>query len=87
MVVCDGMRILAVEVVVARLDLVEDGLPEVREVGGLLLGPGVLGLEVRRDLGLALGPQPVVVVGPGPPVVRGGDGAPGCSRRGPDVST
>ena len=49
----------------AGLDLLEDRLAQVGEVGGALLGVGVLGLEVRRDLGGVLVAQPLVVVDAG----------------------
>lgn len=49
----------------ACLDLIEDRLPQVGQVRGALLGPGVLGLEVGDHLGVVLVAQPLVVVGPG----------------------
>ena len=66
----------------ARLDLVEDRLAQLGEVGGLRLGVVVLGLEVGRHLGRALVAQPFVVVDAGPAVVLGGDGAALCRRQG-----
>ncbi len=59
----------------ARLDLLEDRLPQVGEVRGALLGVGVLGLEVLLDLGGVLVTQPLVVVGAGQAVDLGGGGA------------
>ena len=59
----------------AGLDLLEDGLPQVGEVADPLLGVGVLGLEVGRDVGVLLGPQPVVLVDAGAAVVGGRDRA------------
>ena len=58
----------------ARLGSPRTAAPQVREVGRPGRGPGVLGLEVRRDLGVVLGAQPVVVVGPRAAVVLGGHG-------------
>ena len=48
---------------------------------GPRLGVLVLGLEVGRHLGRALGAQPLVVVDAGPAVVLGGDGAAFGDRR------
>ena len=59
----------------ARLDLVEDHLPQVGQVGGPVVGPGVLGLEVAAHLGVVLRAQPLVVVGPLAAVVGRGDRA------------
>ena len=46
----------------AGLDLVEDLLPQRRQMGGLLVGVGVLGLQVGDDLGIRLVAQPLVGV-------------------------
>ena len=46
----------------AGLDLVEDLLPQRRQVVGDLLGVGVLGLQVVDDLGVGLVAQPLVGV-------------------------
>ena len=58
----------------AGLDLVEDLLAQLGQVRGALLGVGVLRLEVRRDLGRVLVPQPLVVVDAGLAVDLGGHG-------------
>ncbi len=57
----------------AGLDLLEDRLPQVREVGGARLRVVVLGLQVRRHLRLALAAEPLVVVDPGAAMVGAGD--------------
>ncbi len=59
----------------ACLDLVEDRLAQVGEVRGALLGVGVLGLEVGRDVRRLLVTQPLVVVGAGVAVDLGAGGA------------
>ena len=46
----------------ARADLLEDGRAQRLEVGGPLVGPGVLGLEVRDHLRVVLVAQPLVGV-------------------------
>ena len=69
----------------ARLDLVEDLLPQVGQVRGAGLGVVVLGLEVGDHLGVVLGPEPFVVVGAGPAVVGGGRG-PASGDRGRQIS-
>ncbi len=65
----------------AGLDLLEDGRAQVGQVSRALLGVGVLGLEVARDLRVVLDPQPVVGVDPFPAVVRGGDRSRGGDGR------
>ena len=69
--VADGDRQVGLEG--ARLDLPEDGLAQVGEVGGGLLGVVVLGFEVGEHLRVFLVPQPVVLVDAGAAVVGGGD--------------
>ena len=68
----------------AGLDLVEDRLTKAAQVRGPVLRVGVLRLEVRRHLGGALRPQPVVLVDPGPAVVLGGDRTALCCWRSGD---
>ena len=74
----------------AGLDLVEDPLTQARQVCRPLLGEGVLGLEVRDDLGILLRPEPLVIVAHLVAMMttqrrtRGGDG--GGQRRGGRLS-
>ncbi|MDQ1114022.1 hypothetical protein QE406_000031 [Microbacterium testaceum] len=65
----------------ASLDLAEDLVAEGCQVRGARVGVGVLGLEVRHDLGVVLRAQPFVGIVERVTMVRAGDGTTGGDGR------
>ena len=64
-----------------RADLLEHLLAKVSQVSGLLLGPGVLGFEVRDGVRIVCVAEPLVLVDDLVAVVAADDGTTGCDGR------